>query len=940
MIKKVKAWGEGVEKRLSSMNIRQRGIVIVYMMMLLVAVVQPMTVKADYNWAAGADSSIYEGDGDSGSTETKESGKPSWLEKNVSKLLLAAGDQLEELFNSNGISINRVLFGRVNGFSDDGIAYYTYDLSTGNPYGVISMMIYRIMARMMLVCIVCIIMFRLVQAMYSSGSAQARTNLKETIKTCLLSFLLLSIMPSLLTIMLYLRDVFVYSVSSAATSIGIDFTSSGGVVGAFRDLVEGEGLTYQYKFVPALMYLGIVVITLYFMFEYVGMAMGMMVMVICFPFISVEMNFDKSSLSTWTKSVVSVLITPVMDIMLFMLPLAFGSDNSHAILHLTMCTLIIPSRNVIKQVLGLSSPGSGILSGLAALTVMRSAGNMLKRAGGVATGAAGALGGAYSDYKKGSYHKKMGEAEAADRSEQLRRNGVSGYDPVKNSEQLSNQTKKNKGFGVIGKDGFGKKHRDKKGGFADTFNKVKSGQQSRLDKFGANMGNDIDGGIQSPNKAGKDYDANVINMSDRMNADASAIRRTKGDLQRENSKLDTRLSKLNAAKTVLTDRRNASEDPDERQRLSTQIGNLDADIGCCKIEKAKNNEKIANLSAMESNLRAAGAGAGAGVGAGNQMGKRQSETLSKLATISNFEAPEFSNLSHNQKANLYRKRAIANLAKSTVKGTAGITGAAVGSALGLGASTFMGVPASAMSIELATETGGAIASVVGGVAASAGVGAAGKIVQKVASKRNVNVIATNAVTSDVEIPNIDISSIMNGGAPVTHTVRVSRTGSGGTPIVTYKGGAGVASGGATSSTIKAGLPTPASYHINVEDVVNSVVGMEPSQAVMTRVESVVNSCDVGQLKVPTSNVRVQAAGSIAKTMISEQANRIVSDEIRAGKIVDSTAVRMAAARQIENVLMSNPKVAAVLQERANVLLTEYISKQSSGGTLLNGPKDV
>lgn len=938
MIKKVKAWGADVEKRLSSMNMRQRGIIIVYMMMLLVAVVQPMTVKADYNWAAGADSSIYEGDGDSGSTEAKESGKPSWLEKNVSKLLLAAGDQLEELFNSNGISINRVLFGRVNGFGDNGIAYYTYELSTGNPYGVISMMIYRIMARMMFVCIVCIIMFRLVQAMYSSGSAQARANLKETMKTCLLSFLLLSIMPSLLTIMLYLRDVFVYSVSGAAASIGIDFTSSGGVVGAFRDLVEGEGLTYQYKFVPAAMYLGIVVITLYFMFEYVGMAMGMMVMVICFPFITIEMNFDKGSLSTWLKSVVSVLITPIMDIMLFMLPLAFGSDTSHAILHLTMCALIIPSRNVIKQVLGLSSPGSGILSGLAALTVMRSAGNMLRRAGGIATGAAGAFGNAYSDYKKGSYHKKMGEAEAADRSERLRRNGVSGYDPVKNSEQLSKQTRKNKGFGVIGKDGFGKKSRDKKESFADTFNRVKSGQQSRLDKFGANMQNDTDDGIKSSSKMGRDYDSNVVNMADRMNADASTIRRTKNDLQRENSKLDTRLSKLNAAKTVLTNRRNVSEDPDERQRLSTQIGNLDKDIGNCKVKKAKNNEKIANLSATESNLRAAGAGIGGGAGSG-QMGKRQSETLAKLATISNFETPEFSNLSHNQKASLYRKRAIANLAKSTVKGAAGVTGAAVGSALGVGASTFMGVPASAATIELTTEVGNAVGAFAGGAAAAAGVGAAGKIVKKVAATRNVNVVATNTVASDMEVPNIDISGVMNGGAPITHTVNVEQAGVAGTPIVTYSGGNNGVSGAATASTI-AGVPTPASYHINVQSVVDSVVGTQPSQAVMTNVEHVVSSYNTAQLNVPHSNVRAQASGVIAKTMVSEQVARIVSDEISAGRITDSPEIRTAVAHQIESTLMSNPKVAAVLQERANVLLTEYMSNQLGSGMLLDGPKDV
>lgn len=331
------------------------------------------------SWTDNANQNIYGGSSLGNQDDIKES-KPNIFEKYVSGLVRGLGVGLHYILKLMGITMDRIIYGRVGGNAPEGIAYYTFELKPGNPYGVIGALMYKVIAEIAIVFMVMTVFAKFSLANFMMGNSKSRDEFKSAISVGLLSMALVFLMPYFLDVALYLRDLILSIVSQKGTT-------------TLFSNADKTSLTYYYymqadkskTLVDALMYLSTVLLTLYLALLYVGYAMTLLICFILFPVVCAGMNYDKKLFGNWIKLVFSTAIIPVMDCILFMIPLFIGAlpnGNNLGVLKLIICAMVVPSRNVIRQVLGLSSGGlefAGIATMMGAMNLARSAGGAIHR---------------------------------------------------------------------------------------------------------------------------------------------------------------------------------------------------------------------------------------------------------------------------------------------------------------------------------------------------------------------------------------------------------------------------------------------------------------------------------------------------------------------------------------------------------------------------------
>ena len=122
--------------------------------------------------------------------------------------------------------------------------------------------------------------------------------LKESITIFLTAALLLVMMPYFLDVGLFVRDNVLYILANEAgkTLFGDSSTS---IIAILRDAADES-------FLNSIMYLGSVILNIYFMLSYVGVALAMLIDFILFPFVIIKSFFDdRQALSNWVWEMVS-----------------------------------------------------------------------------------------------------------------------------------------------------------------------------------------------------------------------------------------------------------------------------------------------------------------------------------------------------------------------------------------------------------------------------------------------------------------------------------------------------------------------------------------------------------------------------------------------------------------------------------------------------------
>lgn len=645
-------------------------------------------------WLSGAqDNSIYGNAIDAGEEEQDISvEKPGRVEKYIAELFRNIGSALiSVLQDSIGASIDTIVYGRVGSGQPNKVNIYAFELRKGNPYGVTASVCYALLRGMMFIFLGIGFVFQLAKAAWIGQTAKSRDEIKELIPTLVIKFSALILMPHLLDVALYVRDVLLYGIKEVT---GQMITG-----GATLSLSKAFLLNAQRSgtFVDAVMYLGTVVLTIYFVFLYVAVAIDMLVCFVSFPFICVMHSRKRDLLGGWTMTVFSNLMTPVIDAVLLLVPLLTSlmlSDvvKGVAVIQLVMCMLIIPARIRFKALLGIqSNERNGFLGAMAVMTFARALAGRIRQG-------AGKIADAVSDAKKSRMHGELAEVDREEEEALL-----SGDGGVRNNRKAQEP-----GREIPGEDA----------------GRIQTGDREQPVKEAASSGGV---GIAVP-----DYrEASGVSLEERdMQEDAdtlassasygngrpvqpdmaaSSVNEAVRSIDRQVEDSQGRLDQLRMerAKLVQKDKQLRRQMLDCR-RGSEEYRSLERDRADIEEQTAQADSRIAEESGRLNRLRGQSKELHDAAGIRStptQFTDRRTEILRKRANISNFEQPEFQGvLTNEQMRDLYRKRAIAG----TAKAVAGTTGAAAAGMAAGSAAIYLGGSGAAMAAAGGMHAGGTV----------------------------------------------------------------------------------------------------------------------------------------------------------------------------------------------------------------------------------------
>ena len=674
-------------------------------------------------WLDGADDSIYSNGVDTTEEEQDiEPDEPGMVEKYFSELLRNIASSLIALLeNILGTSLDGIIYGRVGSGKPNSVNIFGFELRSGNPYGVTAAVCYSLLRSMAFVFLGIVFVATLAKSLWTGQTAQSREQIKSSILSTAMKFSILMLMPFLFDVALYVRDVALYGVKEVTGQM-VTGGATLSLSEAFLTNAERTG-----RFVDAVMYLGTILLTIYFAIIYIALAIDILIAFVAFPVLCLLHSPKRDLLGNWVMSVLSDIITPLLDAILLMVPLLTSMMlgdviRGIAVIQMIMCMLIIPARNRIKSLLGIqSNERGGFLSAMGLLAM----GRMIA---GKAKGAVQRIAGIRSDLEKSRAHGEMAKVDEEEREALLGGFDRSGSD----NRAVSDMEERERMAQLSG----GTRDSAEMDGYGNGTPEVADLDDDMLQGGGQN---DLAGMDEITDDTGipEGMEMNETEtepaQDDTPETPAGTEPLTRNEALRDlNKTMDTMQQKIddlrvkkaayqNQEKQIARKMLDHERGSDEYRELEKE--RADAALGAAetaeKIEEQ--SRKLNQLRQQEKELRGSDRGA-----VPTQFDEARARILCKRANIDNFEQPEFRGvLSNAQMEKLYRQRAIAN----AVKGGAAVAGAAAGGVLLGGGSVFLGTGA----MQMGAVAGMTAGSAIGSTAVGAGI-AGGRFIKAVGNR--------------------------------------------------------------------------------------------------------------------------------------------------------------------------------------------------------------
>lgn len=718
-------------------------------------------------WLDHADESIYSDDIDAGETPQQiEPKDPGLVEKYASELIRNATSSLISLLEGKmGAGIDRIIYGRVGSGKPNSVNIYAFELRSGNPYGVTASVCYALLRSIIFVLLGIYFVFILAKSAWTGHTAQNREQIKSNIYLIAVKFIYLALMPYLFDVVLYVRDVVLHGLKSVTGMMLAD--------GAKLSLSNAFLLNAEFtgRFIDAMMYLGTVGLTLYFAVIYIAIAIDMLVCFIAFPILCLMQSPKRNLMDSWVMTVLSNVLTPVLDAVLLLIPLLTSMMLADVIegiafIQLIMCMLIIPARNRIKTLLGVqSNERGGFFSAMALLALGRTIAGKTK--GAIKRGAD-----IRSDLEKSRAHKEMADADEEESDAIL---GGFGQNSTQSRagqgtlEELSSRDENSLGeLDTSAIDAGGPEERsveDYDAGYSE--DPFYSAYDTDLDRhesmpvqaedfgeseiIGESEGEFHEGIPERAGTAGEGIEENRTSnesikagalegkpeemetqegnvpedlketeVSGGVNGEVLSRNQILRDLDKSMEQKQRTIDALKVQKAGFqTEQKRVESQMLNHDRGSEEYRQLEKQRAQMALRASEAEQKIAgqmqNLNQLRNEAKAVkGSMAGA---TPTLFDDKKAEILCKRANINNFDQPEFRNaLSNAQMAKLYQKRAAQNLAK----GAAATVGTFAGGAMLGGAAMFMQPGTAMMGVTAGASAGAAVGSgiISAGVAAS------------------------------------------------------------------------------------------------------------------------------------------------------------------------------------------------------------------------------
>lgn len=362
---------------------------------------------------------IYGSASSSSSTEdTEELEEMHAVEKYFVQTIVRDCDIILYFFKNQTIplSIDGIVLGRLAYGID--VSYTKFELAPNNPWGVMGAIVYKTLAVSILGFFLLSFLINLIKYMFNSNSGKERATFKEYIYNFIFWFFILFAGYILIDWLLYVIDVFIFSLQKHFLStMNVDTSTSVSLIKVFREEAN-TGI------INALMYLAAVFSGLFFLSNYVGTAIiqtgGFSVM----PAICLKATNNKRAFTTWSEIFIMNLFIPLIDSVLLLMPSGFyeivkaaaGQDAANSfsvtLVRLLIVWAIIPSRNIILRMIGGGNVPVNGMRGLAYMALM--AARTLGRGGGALRKTSGVSGDTGHETFKGDMEKSRQAQMQAD----------------------------------------------------------------------------------------------------------------------------------------------------------------------------------------------------------------------------------------------------------------------------------------------------------------------------------------------------------------------------------------------------------------------------------------------------------------------------------------------------------------------------------------------
>ena len=302
-----------------------------------------------------------------------EEEEPGMVEDFFSGLLTSLSIQLNNLLSSHDInlSIDGIVFGRMaasitgSGFVKADFTHF--GLEENNPWGIIGATIFYSLRSLCLVVLPIVLLALLILQLFQN-SGKGRARLKELAMYTVYVFGLLFILPYALDLFIYFRDVVLYSVYRAMNGLvvsisGAQVNSSVGVVDMMLQIQDGRILN-------ALVLLASVFAGLFFLVDYIRIALILTLSFGLFPLIAVMSFWNHKKLSEWSNVFFPNLLVPFIDMLLVLIPTIlnalfvrlFGNGLNSVLVGVIILIVIwnvVMVRNRVVRLLGFDGMGGG-----------------------------------------------------------------------------------------------------------------------------------------------------------------------------------------------------------------------------------------------------------------------------------------------------------------------------------------------------------------------------------------------------------------------------------------------------------------------------------------------------------------------------------------------------------------------------------------------------
>ena len=308
-----------------------------------------------------------------GTPATEE--EENFLIKALSSLIHYVGAKISAVDKSGDVdlSIDGIILGKVA--QPGGVSYVSFDLTRGNVYGTTGAMIYVIFRGFAYCAMIIVFAWLLLRALMN-GSPKARDELKDGCCAIVVNFSLIYLMPQIIDFTIFLRDVLLVKILS--------------VMGSRTSITDALEACYQSNksLITAIVYTAAVAAGLFYLKDYVSVAIQQTVLFGFFCAFTVMGVLKKKFLSDWCNMFFSNLLLPVVDLTCIMMPYQalriFGGGGrkiefAQALIILFMVWSARAARVSMMRLFG-SVTGSPAGRGIAGLATMAQLARMAHRA--------------------------------------------------------------------------------------------------------------------------------------------------------------------------------------------------------------------------------------------------------------------------------------------------------------------------------------------------------------------------------------------------------------------------------------------------------------------------------------------------------------------------------------------------------------------------------